>query len=359
MTSTFTIQIKEAFTKLGHYLKSYSDDGLRQLVSTSHHYNAWFTPEQTEKAVKSLGVMLSEKDLTYWLSKEGLEERHQEQMNHGSGGKTVGLVLAGNIPLVGLHDILCVIASGHHALIKLSSHDKYLTPYVLKKLTEFEPLLESQIAYTERLEKYDAVIATGSNNTSRYFEYYFQRVPHIIRKNRNSVAILYGDEKDEDLQALGHDIFDYFGLGCRNVSKIYIPQEYDLAVFFRGIESFKGVLQHHKYANNYDYNKSIYLVNREPHLDNGFLLLKETKGTADGRSTANLSSPLATLYYERYAQVESLGSELARFSDEIQCIVTNRPLALSNQQVSFGECQHPRLWDYADGINTMQFLLSI
>jgi hypothetical protein len=195
------------------------------------------------------------------------------------------------------------------------------------------------------MKDFDAVIATGSNNTSRYFDYYFSKVPHIIRKNRNSVAILNGEESKEDLKALGHDIFDYFGLGCRNVSKLYVPKDYDFKEFFESIEEFKSVADHHKYNNNYDYNKSIFLVNLDKHFDNGFLLLKE-----DSRFV----SPLAVLYYEEYQTIEQLGSELIKNEDLIQCIVSNSKLPLST--VAFGQSQCPGLFDYADGVDTMKFL---
>ncbi|MFM6975888.1 MAG: acyl-CoA reductase, partial [Sphingobacteriaceae bacterium] len=226
--------------------------------------------------------------------------------------------------------------------------DKQLLPYVLNKLTAIEPAFADQIEYVERLENFDAVIATGSNNSSRYFEYYFSKVPHIIRKNRNSVAILSGDETDEELLALGADIFDYFGLGCRNVSKIFIPKGYNFNRFFEAIAPYKTIAEHHKYINNYDYNKSIYLVNGETHLDNGFLLLKPDE---------TLASPLAVLYYEEYDDLKSLEAKLAAHTDEIQCVASMHAIELKNQVVPFGYTQKPRLWDYADGVDLIQFLM--
>ncbi len=350
MTTIFPPQIRTAFTRLGQYLLSY-DNELQHLVDTAKHYNAWFTPEQTEKAVKAIGSMLNEKDLDTWFKKEEAEGSKGDDKAGMSGQKTVGLVLAGNIPLVGFHDILCVLAAGHTALIKLSSQDKHLTPHILSKLVEIEPSFGTQIRYTERLENFDAVIATGSNNTSRYFEYYFKNVPHIIRKNRNSIAILTGDESQEELSCLGNDIFDYYGLGCRNVSKLYVPEGYDFKSFFEAIESFKDVINHHKYNNNYDYNKSIFLVNLEHHLDNGFLLLR--------KASDSLSSPLATLYYDEYQDLASLEKTFETRTDEIQCITGKVKLKLPVQQVDFGCSQKPRLWDYADNINTIQFLLTL
>jgi hypothetical protein len=288
-------------------------------------------------AVHAIAVMLHKRDLEKWLENES---GNPEIKMH-----SIGLILAGNIPIVGFHDILCVLASGHKALIKLSSQDQKFIPYILNKLIEIEPAFQLQISYIDRLKDFDAVIATGSNNTSRYFDYYFSKVPHIIRKNRNSVAILNGEESKEDLKALGHDIFDYFGLGCRNVSKLYVPKDYVFEEFFESIEEFKSVADHHKYNNNYDYNKSIFLVNLDKHLDNGFILLKE-----DSRFV----SPLAVLYYEEYHNIEQLGSELIKNEDLIQCIVSNSKLPLST--VPFGQSQCPGLFDYADGVDTMKFL---
>ncbi len=358
MEATFAPQIQQAFTQLGQYLRSSHDNELKDLIQSAKHYNAWFTPAQTEKAVRGIGIMLNEKDIASWFETERINRKTPQTAT------TVGLVLAGNIPLVGFHDILCVLASGNTALIKLSSQDQHLTPFLLNKLTGFEPSLALQIRYTERLHDFGAVIATGSNNTSRYFEHYFKKVPHIIRRNRNSIAVLSGDETSEDLKNLGNDIFDYFGLGCRNVSKLYVPRGYVFNKFFEAIEPFNDVINHHKYNNNYDYNKSIYLVNREPHLDNGFLLVRRadspaTEENTDSAGNSGLSSPLATLYYEEYQDIESLKEKLENISGEIQCIAGRVRLPIPVQQVNFGETQSPRLWDYADGINTMQFLLSL
>lgn len=336
--------IKNAFTQLGQYLLS-DDEQLMSLVKASHHYNAWFTEDQVLNAVRALGRMLNEADVNTWI------DNAYAGRAAGDNPKVVGLVLAGNIPLVGFHDILTVLASGHKASIKLSSQDKHLTPHLLGRLAEFYPELGNRIFYVDRLKDFDAVIATGSNNTSRYFEFYFKSVPHIIRRNRNSVAVLDGTETAGDFVALGHDIFDYFGLGCRNVSKLLVPQGYDFRAFFEAIEEpFRGVINHHKYVNNYDYNKSIYLVNGAKHLDNGFLLLKQDEG---------LASPLAVLFYDEYKDRADVEEKLIAVSEHIQCVVSKSPLALNNQVVDFGCSQSPRLWDYADGVDTFAFLLSI
>lgn len=325
----------EAFVQLANALHN-PDEQLKHLIDRSMQFNAWFNPENTAKAVSSIAKMLNEKDLNAWL-----DERY-ENANHQF---KVGLILAGNIPMVGFHDILCVLASGNKALIKLSSQDKQLIPYVLNKLVEIEPAFKDSFEYVDKLKDFDAVIATGSNNSARYFDYYFGNVPNIIRKNRNSVAVLNGNESREELHALGHDIFDYFGLGCRNVSKIYVPKGYKFDTLFKAIEDFKTIADHHKYNNNYDYNKSIFLVNMEKHFDNGFLLIKEDE---------RFSSPLAVLYYEEYENLTEVDQKLTEQKDQIQCIISNEKLSMNC--LGFGESQCPRLWDYADGVDTMGFL---
>jgi hypothetical protein len=225
-----------------------------------------------------------------------------------------------------------------------------LIPAVLNQLILIEPLVKDQIKYVDRLIDFDAVIATGSNNSSRYFDYYFAKVPNIIRKNRNSVALITGSETTEDLKHLGEDIFNYYGLGCRNISKLYVPEGYIFNHFFESIEEYSGILNHHKYQNNYDYNKSIYLVNRNEHLDNGFLLVKRDE---------NLTSPLAVVFFEEYQSLEEATKKLNTKAEEIQVVVTSAPANLVSPQVNFGESQSPKLWDYADGVNTLEFLNSI
>lgn len=316
------------------------DQDFKNLVLSASNSNAWFTAAEVERALKALHQMLNQDDLEAWF----------KDIKVSGSPKKVGLILAGNIPLVGFHDVISVLASGNTALIKLSSSDDKLLPALLKRLQEIEPLLSERIVYVERLKEFDAVIATGSNNTSRYFEFYFGKGPNIIRKNRNSVAVIDGRESQEELLQLGHDIFDYFGLGCRNVSKLYIPEGYDIKLFFAAIEPFKDIINHFKYNNNYDYNKSIYLVNLKHHYDNGFLLLTEGE---------NLSSPLSVLYYESYANVEQLEKTLTDKAEQIQCVVSNVPLALDIPVLQFGQSQTPKLWDYADNVNTIDFLNKI
>ncbi|MFF5380017.1 acyl-CoA reductase [Pedobacter suwonensis] len=326
-----------AFGKLGQELTSPANI-LGNILYSAGNANAWFTEENIKKSILSFAEMLNETDLLLWF----------KSIQFNTSPKKIGLILAGNIPLVGLHDVLCVLATGNIALIKLSSSDDQLIKTVLAELINIEAAFADHIEYVERLKDFDAVIATGSNNSSRYFDYYFSKVPNIIRKNRNSVAVLDGAETKEDIQSLGNDIFDYFGLGCRNVSKLYLPKGYEIANFYEGIESFQPIINHFKYQNNYDYNKSIYLVNAAKHFDNGFLLLKEDE---------SLASPLAVLYYQEYENLKDVEDKLNDKTAYIQCVVTKSPINIMS--FNFGQSQHPKLWDYADNVNTISFLNSL
>jgi hypothetical protein len=328
-----------ALQKLSKFMASPSQQ-FNNTIESAQHSNAWFTSEEVRKALDSLSSMLSHKDLVHWF----------ETIQFTASPKKVGLILAGNIPLVGFHDVLCVLATGNIAMIKMSSSDDKLLPALLDQLIIFEPSIAKHIEYAERLAAFDAIIATGSNNTSRYFEYYFGKVPHIIRKNRNSIAILNGEENLTELEGLGHDIFDFFGLGCRNVSKIYVPKNYDLKHFFEPLEKYQPIINQFKYNNNYDYNKSIYLVNAVKHFDNGFLLVKEDE---------NFVSPLAVLFYEEYNSINEVEEKLKLQQEQIQCVVTNLELKFTKETIRFGQSQNPRLWDYADNINTIHFLQTL
>ena len=337
LSKSYLIQI---IAELGRRLLN-PNATLQQLIQGESNHNAWFTPESVQQAVTATGLSLTEDKLTQWLDRYDLP-------NHTP--KKVGLILAGNIPMVGFHDVLSVLVSGNIALIKASTQDARLIKNVLQKLVDIEPEIANRYQFIERLEGFDAVIATGSNNSSRYFDYYFSKVPNIIRKNRNSVAVLTGEETTEQLHLLGKDVFDYYGLGCRNVSKLLVPKGYDFIPFFEAIESYHPVGNHHKFHNNYDYNKAIYLVNGDKHLDNGFLLVKEDE---------RMVSPLAVLFYEEYEDLAAAQDWLSKQSEQIQCIVSTAHLQVSNQVVDFGESQQPALWDYADGIDTMQFLTNL
>lgn len=325
-----------AFVALGKLLAS-DQEKINRILQQASFKNPWYTVENTRKQFQALSSNLTAEKLMEWVAPYRTTETDQ----------VVGLILAGNIPLVGFHDILSVLIAGFSAQIKLSSDDAGLTTFVLHELIEIEPAFAEKIQIVDRLQQYDLIIATGSNNSSRYFDYYFGKKPNIIRKNRNSIAILTGTESPEQLKALGFDIFDYFGLGCRSVSKLYVPRHYDFHAFFEAIEDFSTVREHHKYANNYDYNKSIYLINGEKHFDNGFMLLKEDTGFA---------SPLATVFYEEYDQIHEVVLQLEAQANKIQCIVSEATIETSIPTFPLGGSQCPSLTDYADGVDVMAFL---
>lgn len=312
-----------------------------EIFHRAYLHNNWFTEEYVVKAVSAWGDELTKHKLEHWLG--------AYQGNKQPSEKKIALIMAGNIPLVGLHDLLCVVLCGHKAIVKLSDDDKVLMTWVIDELKRIDPKLEDRIAVSnERLPKdFDAVIATGSNNTNRYFQYYFKGKPSLLRKSRTSVAVLTGNETSEDIEKLGADIFTYFGLGCRNVSKLYVPAGYDVSPFYEGIEKYYYHIDHHKYANNYTYHKAILLMNLSEHLDNNFLLLKKDE---------RIASPLGVMYYEEYAGTDALKQMLDSHRDEIQCVVSKQPLGDS---VPFGKAQEPGLSDYADGVDTMKFLLDI
>ncbi|MGV3561475.1 acyl-CoA reductase [Larkinella arboricola] len=330
------------FVQLGDFLKN-PENGAEMQESTQRAYasNHWFTPEYATKALLAIAdEYLNEEKLSAWIKGYNVTIENP---------KNVGVVMAGNIPAVGFHDLMCVLLSGHRLMAKLSTPDFVLINYLIKKIIEINPAFDSFIQISERLNQADAYIATGSSNSARYFEYYFSKKPHIIRRNRSSVAVLTGEETDEDLNALGNDALDYFGLGCRNVSTLFVPQEYDFIPFLRVLEprAFQFT-SHHKYNNNYDYNKSIYLINGVPHYDNGFLLLTENEG---------LVSPISTLYYQRYFDQDDLAAKLSKHSENIQCVASLNGFYPGS--VALGQTQHPGLSEYADGVDTMAFLLSL
>ena len=350
-----TINTKLSFVELGKFLSQFTLDEQRERVDVlyndlyfekfkdllvlSQSHNGWFTPEQVYFSGSFMAEALREENLNQWLS-------HYDFSNVEP--KTIGLILAGNIPLVGFHDFLSVLISGHKALIKTSSNDQHLIQFLANYLISVEPKLSYYISFTDgRLENFDAIIATGSNNTARYFEFYFKNKPSIIRKNRNSVAVLNGKETHEDLVNLGEDIFRYFGLGCRNVSKLFVPKDYSFEAFFKAIYEHKDVIFYEKYSNNYDYNKAVFLMSNFKLLDNEFLTLKEDTSYA---------SPISSVFYEYYDDITDLQKRLTSEAEQIQCIVSNN---LIQNSIPFGQTQKPNLWDYADNVETLQFLQSL
>lgn len=330
-----------AFDRLGDFLRNINSedptyDHLFDTIDRAKSNNGWFSKDNVLHAFAAWGQLLNKKELIQWTL--------PYSFNH-SAPKTIGLVLAGNIPLVGFHDVLSVLISGNKALVKCSSSDPLLIAFLIQKLQEFETALVSFVEFTkERFTHFDAVIATGSNNTARYFEYYFSKVPNLIRSNRNGVAILDGNETKEQLEALALDIVQYFGLGCRSTSKIFVPKGYDLNLIFGALYPYNSLMDSAKYANNYDYNKAVYLMSLFDLLDNGFFMLKED---------ASYTSPVACLHYEFYEDVKTLEKKLTEDNDLIQCITSNQK---TTGHFAFGKAQQPQLWDYADGKNTLAFL---
>jgi hypothetical protein len=332
-------------SKLGNYLNQFlekseedylhDDIELATIIRKSEIENPWFTKENVLFCLKNWAEILTEENINLWTSKY--------QTSHFS--KKVGLILAGNIPLVGFHDVMCVILSNHIPIIKLSSKDRLILPFLLNKWGEFsEWNLEYQ--FVEKLSDYEAIIATGSNNTARYLEYYFKDSLSIIRKNRTSVAVLNGNETDDEIKLLAEDIFRYFGLGCRNVTRLFIPKDFELSKLFENFIEFKDVVNHHKYANNYDYNRAIYLLNQEKFWDNNFVMLKEDDA---------LFSPLSVLNFSRYENIEDVKLFLNENETDIQCVVAKPELEISDS-IYFGEAQNPNLNTYADNVDTMRFL---
>ena len=305
------------------------------LLNKAEVGNKWFTPESQMDAIHYWANVLNVETLSKWLT----------PYSFAHNAKKVGLVMAGNIPLVGLHDLLCVLVSGHKALVKPSSDDTILMTWLIEELIKADERLKDKIESVNRLNTCEALIATGSNNTSRYFDYYFKSVPRIIRKNRNSLAVLQGNETAEDLSLLADDIFMYFGMGCRNVSKLFVPEKYNFKTFFEAMEIYNASINHTKYYNNYTYHKALFLMNMEPHLDNGFLLLKE-----DDR----LHSPLGCIFFSYYKERNEIIEYIDQLKESIQIVVGN-PNYIS-ECVPFGQSQYPKINEYADEIDTMHFL---
>ena len=330
------------FSQLGDFLLDENNtDLLKQWSTTARNENAWFTEDNVKMALNNIA--------RFYLNQHLLEAFITEnEIKEVAAPKKVGIVMAGNIPVVGFHDLLSVVLSGHIALIKLSSSDSVLMKLLIAKLIEINPEIQNYLQIADKLNATDAVIATGSDNTAKHFEYYFSKIPHIIRKNRTSVAVLNGEESRTDLANLGNDIFQYFGLGCRNVSKLFVPKDYTFDKFYESIEYWSTISIHHKYNNNYDYNKSVLLVNRMPHFDNGFLLLREESALVSAISVCHFE------YYENEAHLKQL---LAEHAEKIQCIVSKDRIFANS--FDFGAAQTPKLNDFADGVNTITFLKGI
>jgi hypothetical protein len=313
------------------------ENPLFNAVVQAQNRNAWFVKSNSINALKEIFNLLEINNLNKLI------EVNVELRNELLKPKTIGIVMAGNIPAVGFHDLLCVLVSGHKAKVRLSSDDAVLIPAMTNILLEMYPQFQNQLEFVNQLAGMDAVIATGSNNTARYFDYYFGKYSSLIRKNRNSIAVLSGQETEAELNQLGHDIFDYFGLGCRNVSKLYVPEGYSFNPFFEAIESYSNLMEHNKYMNNYDYHRALFLLDGIPFLTNNFLIVRENEAYA---------TPVSVLHYEFYSSLEDLEKKLEGGKDLIQCRVGLNGLP-------FGSSQQPDILDYADGVDTMKWLLSL
>lgn len=326
----------EILVQLGQYMQE-KGETWEEVKHKAYLQNGWFLPEFINLSVNNI--------VDYFLQKDSLEDwtRQYPGLEQETGApRTVGIVMAGNIPLVGFHDFLCVFISGHRSLIKPSSKDEVLIKHLAGKLIEWAPELEADIAFADLLKNCQAYIATGSNSTSGYFEHYFGKFPHIIRRNRTSAAVITGDETLEELELLADDIYLYFGMGCRNVTKIFVPAGYDFERLIRIFRKYDYLADHHKYKNNYDYNLALHILNNRFYMSNASLLIVEDQ---------HLFSPVSQLNYEVYADINTVKAALDN-NDAVQCIVGG---GFGN----FGSAQHPSLTDYADGVDTLKWLTTL
>ncbi len=328
----------DSLIRLGQYIAEYPES-LQNAVRLAGIKNHWFTKENCERALQAIArQMLAPDKINAWINGYDLKE---------ISSKNVGIIAAGNIPLVSFHDILCILVTGHRLLLKTSERDQVLTLHLLQKLQELDPEWINYISVDQRWTEQDAVIATGSNNSGRYFEYYFGKKPHIIRKNRHSVAVLTGNESQEELYLLGKDVFEYFGLGCRNVSMIWIPKEYLFDHLIEAWQPFSNLMLQNSYKNNLDYQRTIYLMNGTPIVDCDFVNLVDQ---------TSLSSPISCVNLAYYDHPSEIKSWLDAEEDHIQCVINFEDFS---RNAEFGAAQEPELHEYADGIDTIDFLVKI
>ncbi len=331
----------KSLISLGHQWQ-HPDDDFEVVIDRAYRENPWFTPSNIRQAMKAItDQFLSEDALSYLIDKYKLDSPKVQ--------KRIGLVLPGNIPFVGFHDLLCCYLTGHISFVKMSEKDRVLPTFFIEQLTKIEPKASTYFNHTDKLKDYDAVIATGSNNAAVHFEYYFRNVPHIIRRNRNGIAIITGTETEQDLKNLADDIFSYFGLGCRNISKVYVPRGYNIERLFKGFEAYRDIILHNKYKNNFDYNVALFLLNKEAFLQNEFVVLRESK---------EIVSRIGSIHYEYYDDLNALSTDLNNYIDAIQCIVCNQAVD-GLTVIPPGTSQSPSIDTYADNVDTIQFLLSL
>lgn len=322
-------------SRLGEYILQ-DNDNWQTAKQKAHLHNNWFTPEFIELATRNIALAFLQPDkLTAWAQQYNIPAEN-------TAPKNIGIIMAGNIPLVGFHDFLCVFITGHRQTIKPSSKDDVLIKHLVQQLYDWDEATRQLIAFSDLLKNCDGYIATGSNNSARYFEYYFSKYPHIIRRNRTSVAILTGDETPEELDRLADDVYQYFGLGCRNVTKLYVPEQYDFIPLLNAFSKYDYLSDHHKYKHNYDYILAVLILNKQYYMTNQSILLNENK---------ELFSPISQLNFEYYKSTERPDDALKSNTD-VQCIV-------GKNHLPFGRAQQPALTDYADGVDVMKFLLDL
>jgi len=312
---------------------------LNKAIDTSYKYNTWFTEDSVKQALNEWSKQLHYSNIKQWTDQYQLTDKSD---------KKIAIIMAGNLPLVGFHDLLCGLILNFNCIVKLSSDDKILIPFIIEFLDSVLPGIKNKVEFTTNpIKDFSGVIATGSNSSFKYFEYYFGSYPNVLRKTRHSIAVLDGNESVEDLKNLGNDIFTYFGMGCRSVSKLLVPKGYDFDLLFNALFKFKDIINHNKYVNNYDYNKAVYLMSEQKFIENGFVILKEDE---------KLGSPIGCLFFEYYENSKDLNTYISNIKDSLQCVVSNLNIPNST---SFGSSQKPNIDDYADNINTLDFLLKI
>jgi hypothetical protein len=332
----------ELLNRLHQWLSLESNPTLEGIIQKAYIENPWFTPENINKSIAAISQeYLAKEKIINWVANYEIKEKDNK--------KKVAIIMAGNIPLVSWHDLQCSFIAGHETIIKCSSKDEVLISAIIEFMQKTDPRSSEYFTIVDRLTDYDAVIATGGDTAAVHFEYYFSKYPHIIRKNRNSVAILDGQETNEELSLLAEDVFDYFGLGCRSISKIYIPEDFNTDRLFEAFYTYKELINHNKYKNNFDYNNAIYILTQQPFLTNDFIILKEEE---------SIASRIACLHYERYTALDEVLAMLDNNRDQIQCLSSRNPID-SWQHIPLGFCQKPAIDDYADHVDTMTFLLSL
>jgi hypothetical protein len=356
----------DLLTELGEYCIS-GAPALEEAKRRAQAENGWFTPEFTSLALRQIAAEFLQKDkLLAWAAAYGLSDEP-------ANPRTIGLIMAGNIPLVGFHDFLAIFLSGHRQLIKPSVRDQVLIRHLAGRLTaaspaaarsaSASPTAAERFEFAERLNGCDAYIATGSNNSARYFEYYFAKYPHIIRRNRTSVALLNGQETNQELEALADDVYQYFGLGCRNVTQLFVPEGYDFLPLLDAFRKYDRLADLARYKHNYDYQLTLLILNKKKYMANESILLTENDSPF---------SPISVLHYTYYRPGEAIPA-LAGDNPDIQCVVGHPPVGQGDPGIGapqnvasqnfaplpFGQAQRPSLTDYADGVDTLQFLRSL